>query len=96
MKILNMMVFNFLSFFLFQSKKQINNNKLVETKRIVGDEEKIPFKENSMDAILSCLSLHWVNDLPGTLAQIKRILKPDTPFIGAIFGGNTLYELRLI
>ena len=33
--------------------------------RIVCDEEELPFEENSQDAIMSCLSLHWVNDLPG-------------------------------
>ncbi|XP_042339149.1 arginine-hydroxylase NDUFAF5, mitochondrial-like, partial [Plectropomus leopardus] len=40
------------------------------------------------------LSLHWINDLPGALRQIQRVLKPDGVFIGAMVGGETLYELR--
>jgi NADH dehydrogenase [ubiquinone] 1 alpha subcomplex assembly factor 5 len=43
---------------------------------------------------MSNLSLHWINDLPGTLTQINNILKPDCPFIGAMLGGDTLFELR--
>jgi SAM-dependent methyltransferase len=40
------------------------------------------------------LSLHWTNDLVGALVQIRRALKPDGLFIGALFGGQTLTELR--
>ncbi len=39
-------------------------------------------------------SLHWVNDLPGVLREVKRVLKPDGPFIGVMFAEDTLYELR--
>lgn len=38
--------------------------------------------------------MHWVNDLPGLLCEVKRCLKEDGVFIGAIFGSDTLYELR--
>eukprot|EP01135_Chromosphaera_perkinsii_P006964 Nk52_evm2s639 gene=Nk52_evmTU2s639 len=62
--------------------------------RVCADEEFIPFAENSLDGVVSNLSLHWVNDLPGCLSQIKTALKPDGFFIGAIFGGETLFELR--
>lgn len=58
------------------------------------DEENLPFPENSLEAVVSSLSLNWVNDLPGTLIQIKNSLKPDGVFIGAMFGGDTLFELR--
>lgn len=61
---------------------------------IACDEELLPFAEESLDAVLSCLSLHWVNDLPGALVQICRVLKPDGIFLGALFGGETLTELR--
>ncbi|MGB1540423.1 MAG: SAM-dependent methyltransferase, partial [Rickettsiales bacterium] len=44
--------------------------------------------------VVSPLSLHAVNDLPGTLAQIRRCLKPDGLFLGLLFGGQTLRELR--
>lgn len=56
--------------------------------------EHLPYASNSFDAVLSSLSLHWINDLPSTLASINNILKPDSPFIAAMFGGDTLYELR--
>lgn len=52
------------------------------------------FEENSLDLVISSLSLHWVNDLPGCFARIKRSLKPDGVFIASLFGGDTLYELR--
>jgi len=64
--------------------------------RVQGDEEDLLgiLPRNSQEAIVSCLSLHWVNDLPGTLVQIKEALKPDGLFLGAMFGGDTLFELR--
>ncbi len=58
------------------------------------DEEFLPFKNQGLELILSCLNLHWVNDLPGCLVQILRSLKPDGLFMGAVFGGETLFELR--
>ena len=61
---------------------------------VQADEEVLPFKEESLDLVLSNLSLHWVNDLPGALIQINRALKPDGLFLAAIFGGSTLAELR--
>jgi SAM-dependent methyltransferase len=44
--------------------------------------------------VVSSFSLHWVNNLPKTLANLRDCLKPDGAFIGAMFGGQTLYELR--
>jgi len=66
----------------------------VPVERMVVDEEALPFDENSQEAILSSMALHWVNDLPGALIQIRRSLKPDGVFIGAVLGGDTLFELR--
>ncbi|RHZ69495.1 hypothetical protein Glove_283g98 [Diversispora epigaea] len=66
----------------------------VEVERMVVNEELLPFKENSLEIVLSNLSLHWVNDLPGALIQINRSLKPDGAFIASMFGGDTLFELR--
>ncbi|KAI0268307.1 S-adenosyl-L-methionine-dependent methyltransferase [Gloeopeniophorella convolvens] len=67
-----------------------------EVERRVVDEESLleTIPRNSQEAIVSCLSLHWVNDLPGVLVQIKEALKSDGVFIGALFGGDTLFELR--
>jgi NADH dehydrogenase [ubiquinone] 1 alpha subcomplex assembly factor 5 len=62
--------------------------------RLVADEEALPFGPGALDLVLSCFSLHWVNDLPGTLAQIRYALKPDGLFLAAMPGGTTLGELR--
>lgn len=61
---------------------------------IAADEELLPFAVGSFDAIVSNLSLHWVNDLPGALAQIKKTLRPGGLFLAALIGGNSLHELR--
>jgi len=61
---------------------------------VCGDEEFLPFKEQSLDLVTSNLSLHWVNDLPGAMAQIRRALKPDGLFLASLLGGETLKELR--
>lgn len=56
--------------------------------------EYLPYEPESFDAVVSSMALHWVNDLPSLLASINSVLKPDAPFIAAMFGGDTLYELR--
>ena len=61
---------------------------------VAADEEFLPFADASLDLVVSCLSLHWVNDLPGALVQIRRALKPDGLFMAALLGGDTLIELR--
>jgi len=61
---------------------------------VVADEEFLPFAPHSLDAVISNLSLHWVNDLPGALLQIRHALKPDGLFLAAVLGGETLKELR--
>ena len=58
------------------------------------DEEALPFADNSVDLFVSSNSLHWVNDLPGTMAQIHRCLKPDGVLLLTMLGGSTLNELR--
>lgn len=62
--------------------------------RLAADEEQLPFRDACFDLVVSNLSLHWVNDLPGALVQIRRALKPDGLFLGAMLGGGTLGELR--
>lgn len=64
------------------------------TQEILPSLETLPYEPESFDAVLSSLSLHWVNDLPSLLSSINSVLKPDAPFIAAMFGGDTLYELR--
>ncbi|HWM49647.1 MAG TPA: methyltransferase domain-containing protein [Xanthobacteraceae bacterium] len=61
---------------------------------VVADEEALPFRDASLDLVVSALALQAVNDLPGTLVQIRRVLKPDGLFLAAMLGGDTLTELR--
>jgi len=62
--------------------------------RLIADDERLPFKPESLNLIVNLLSLHWTNDLVGALIQIRRALKPDGLFLGAFLGGATLNELR--
>ncbi len=64
------------------------------TPRVAVDEEVLPFADSSLDLAVSALALHFVNDLPGVLVQIRRALKPDGLFLAALLGGETLTELR--
>jgi SAM-dependent methyltransferase len=64
------------------------------TLALAVDEEALPFAGSSFDLVLSNLSLHWVNDLPGALVQIRHVLKADGLFIATLLGGETLWELR--
>jgi SAM-dependent methyltransferase len=61
---------------------------------VIAEEEALPFADASLDLAVSALSLHFVNDLPGALIQIRRALKPDGLFLCALLGGDTLTELR--
>ncbi len=61
---------------------------------LAGDEEWLPFAPESFDLVVANLSLHWVNDLPGALVQIRRALKPDGLFLAALPGLGTLQPLR--
>jgi len=61
---------------------------------VAAEEDCLPFRAGSFDLVVSNLSLHWVNDLPGALLQIRQLLKPDGFFLGALLGGRTLCELR--
>lgn len=73
-------------------------NKELNLERIVADEENFDIPElsekNQYDLIISNLSLHWVNDLPEVYKKLFNCLKPDGCFIGSMFGGDTLFELR--
>lgn len=62
--------------------------------RLVADEERSPFAPGSLDLIVSLLTLHGANDLVGALAQHRASLKPDGLFIAALFGEDTLRELK--
>ncbi len=64
------------------------------TLALACDEEMLPFGAGAFDLVMSNLTLHWVNDLPGALVQVCRALKPDGLFLASMLGGETLNELR--
>ncbi len=62
--------------------------------RVAAEAEALPFAEASFDLVVSPLALHWTNDLPGALLQLRRALRPDGLLLLAVLGGETLHELR--
>ncbi|QQQ17553.1 methyltransferase domain-containing protein [Brevundimonas vitis] len=50
--------------------------------------------DGAADLVVSLMTLHWANDLPGALSQIRRALRPDGLFLGTLLGAGTLKELR--
>lgn len=61
---------------------------------LVADEEFLPFAAGAFDLAVANLSLHWTNDLPGALIQVRHALRPDGLLLAHLFGGETLKELR--
>ena len=61
---------------------------------VIGDEERLPFKDGAFDAVFSAMSLHAVNDLVGVLIQVRRCLVPDGLLLAGFPGGESLGELR--
>jgi SAM-dependent methyltransferase len=61
---------------------------------VAADEEFLPFAPASFDLIVASLSLHWVNDLPGALIQIRQALRPRGLLLASLPVLGTLAELR--
>ncbi|HET9018478.1 MAG TPA: methyltransferase domain-containing protein [Acetobacteraceae bacterium] len=61
---------------------------------VAADEEWLPFAPGSFDLIVASLSLHWVNDLPGALIQLRQALRPDGLLLASLPLLGTLGELR--
>ncbi|KAK7747644.1 hypothetical protein SLS62_008970 [Diatrype stigma] len=74
--------------------EKLEGGKLDLVREVLASDETLPWDASTFDLVLSSLHLHWTNDLPGVLAQINHILKPDCAFVGAMLGGDTLFELR--
>ncbi|KAK9837273.1 hypothetical protein WJX81_002822 [Elliptochloris bilobata] len=75
--------------------QQASGTRWPQVHHLAAEEEWLPLREKSVDVIISSLSLHWVNDLPGAMVQCRRALKPDGLFLSAMWGGSTLQELRI-
>jgi SAM-dependent methyltransferase len=61
---------------------------------VVVEHDRLPFADASFDLIVAPLFLHWANDLPGALVQLRRSLRPDGVLLASLFGTDTLQELR--
>jgi len=61
---------------------------------VAADEEFLPFASASFDLIVASLSLHWVNDLPGALIQLRLTLRPGGLLLASLPALGTLAELR--
>lgn len=82
------------------SEEMVRNSKgapesELPTLRVHADEELVPFKDQSIDLIVSSLAGHWINDLPGWFKRCHNVLRPDGAMIGAVLAGNTVYQLRV-
>jgi hypothetical protein len=62
--------------------------------QLIFDPEALPIAPETLDCMVSVLTLQTVNDLPGTLIQMRRALRPDGLFLACLFAGSTLAELR--
>ncbi len=60
----------------------------------IPDAETLEFGGKRHDLIVHGMSLHWSNDIVGQLIQCRNALEPDGLFLGCMFGGETLHELR--
>ena len=61
---------------------------------VAADEEWLPFAPGSFDLVVASLSLHWVNDLPGALIQLRLALRPDGLLLASLPALGTLGALR--
>ena len=69
----------------------------VEYTTLNADEQDLAgVADSSYDLVVSSLALHWVNDLPKCLSNVLRVLKPNGAFVAAMFGQDTLHELRCV
>jgi NADH dehydrogenase [ubiquinone] 1 alpha subcomplex assembly factor 5 len=58
------------------------------------DEDALPFADDSFDLILACGTLDSVNDLPGALILMRRVLRPDGLMMAAFSGAGSLPRLK--
>jgi hypothetical protein len=61
---------------------------------VCDDADLLALQPGAHDLVIDALTLHWANDPVGRLVQARRALRPDGLLIAALFGGQTLHELR--
>ena len=60
----------------------------------IPDDDTLAVAVEAHDLVIHAMALHWANDPVGQLVQCRRALRPDGLFLGLMFGGQTLHELR--
>lgn len=81
----------------FAEKTKGDDSTICETYKLVANLDQnnsLPFPDGTFDLVISSMAFHWVNDFPGLLSEVERVLKPDGCLLFALPGGNTLPELR--
>jgi len=63
---------------------------------VIQDTDTLDLEPATHDLVIHAMALHWANDPVGQMIQARRSLKPDGLFLGAMFGGQTLHELRAV
>ncbi len=76
--------------------RRVGQPRSIDAQAAAPGAEALGLEEGSTDLIVSLMTLHWANDLPGALSQIRRALKPDGLFLGTLLGAATLKELRSV
>jgi hypothetical protein len=62
----------------------------------IADDHKLDLTQGAHDLALHLFGLHWADDPVGQLVQSRLALMPDGLFMGVMFGGTTLHELRAV
>lgn len=68
-------------------------NKKKAARWIGGDMEQLPFASESLDGVISSMSIQWCEDLESVVAEVRRVLRPQGWFLFSTLGPKTLYEL---
>ncbi|KAF2069972.1 hypothetical protein CYY_008710 [Polysphondylium violaceum] len=76
--------------------ESFDSNYKIKPNRVLVDslEDTLPLEDGTFDLIMSNLSLHWINDLPGVFTRLNKLLKPNGVFLASLFGEDTLIELK--
>ncbi len=62
----------------------------------IEDTERLSVAPGAHDLVIHAFGLHWAEDPIGQIVQSRLALKPDGLFLGVMFGGATLRELRAV
>lgn len=72
----------------------LSESEAIDSGAMTVEEDRLPYDPASFDLVIAVGTLDSVNDLPGALIQIRRILRPDGLFLGHMFGAGTLAALK--